>query len=201
VIDTLQKAMTSPDIGLAYIYCNYKEQASQTLDNLLGSIVQQLIRKRNGIPNDVLAVPNDGFAIPNEVFAMYKFHKAQGSRPSRAEYSKMLHLVANSFSQVYIVIDALDEYDEDSGTRREFISEFTNDAANWQLICTSRDLGDIGQIFAKSARLEVRASDEDVRIYLEECIKSEGRLGDFCKKDPTLRNSIIQNISENAKGM
>ena len=142
--------MTSPDIGLAYIYCNYKEQASQSLISLLGSVIQQLIRKRS--------------QIPNEVLAMYKAHKALGTRPSRAEYSKMLRLVANSFSQVYVVIDALDECDESSGTRRDLISEFTNDAANWQLICTSRHLGDIEQIFAKSSHLEIRASDEDVRI-------------------------------------
>jgi hypothetical protein len=187
VIDTLQKTMTSPDIGLAYIYCNYKEQASQTLVNFLGSIVQQLIRRRKGIPDDV--------------FSMYKFHKAQGTRPTRAEYSKMLRSVSTTFSQVYVVIDALDECDESSGTRRDLISEFTNDAANWQLLCTSRVLGDIEQIFAKSSRLEIRASDEDVQIYLEQSMKSEDRLGDFCKKDPTLQNAIVQNISKNAKGM
>jgi len=179
--------MLSPEVGLAYVYCNYKEQASQTLTDLLACVIQQLIKKRGGVPKDV--------------FAMYQIHKSQGTRPSRAEYSKMLRSISNMFSQVYIVIDALDECDENSDTRRDLISEFTNDAANWQLFCTSRHLGDIEEIFKGTPRLEIRASDEDVRIYLEEQIKSQGRLGDFCKKDEALKDVIIQNISDNAKGM
>ncbi|OBT74165.1 hypothetical protein VF21_06236 [Pseudogymnoascus sp. 05NY08] len=44
IVNKLQIQQSSRDVGLAFAYCNYKEHDMQTLANLIGSLVQQLVQ-------------------------------------------------------------------------------------------------------------------------------------------------------------
>jgi len=69
------------------------------------------------------------------------------------------------------------------------------------LLITLRHIPAIVQEFEKAARVEIRASDQDVKRYLESRIESEGRLVRFVKSDPALQATIVSTIVQNAKGM
>ncbi|TAQ87668.1 hypothetical protein B7494_g4027 [Chlorociboria aeruginascens] len=188
IIDKLDKEFPSTDVGLAYIYCNYKERETQTLANLLASIVQQLIWRRK--------------QLPEEIMAIYRDHLDKGLRPSRPECVKMLQVVTKCFSKVYIVVDALDECDADAKTRKDLISEILNlSTTDIQLLCTSRNLSDIENIFQNTLRLDIRATDEDVSLFLRAFIQGEEQLSQFCESNPSLEEEIIETISKNANGM
>jgi hypothetical protein len=49
--------------------------------------------------------------------------------------------------------------------------------------------------------LEIRASDEDIEIYLQERIEEEIKLKRFIEKDPSLQGAIISTIVESVNGM
>ena len=69
------------------------------------------------------------------------------------------------------------------------------------LLVTSRHISTIERDFEKAARVEILASDGDVRRYLEGRIKKESRLARNVKVDPALQENIINTIAEKAKGM
>ncbi|OBT97547.1 hypothetical protein VE01_04507 [Pseudogymnoascus verrucosus] len=149
IINKLQIRQSSRDVGLAFTYCNYKEHDIQTLSNLMGSLVQQLVQCYG--------------AIPDEVRVLYTQYNARNIRPSEDELSRALLSLISKFSHVYIVVDALDECNPK--TRGKFIEKLQQLPTNLRLLCSSRHLGDIQEAFADASHLEIRASDADVALY------------------------------------
>ncbi|KAF1972853.1 hypothetical protein BU23DRAFT_580629 [Bimuria novae-zelandiae CBS 107.79] len=48
-VDHLQKTVQTPDVGVAYVYCNYKRQTNQTTSSLLAAMLKQLVQDRPSI--------------------------------------------------------------------------------------------------------------------------------------------------------
>ena len=122
-------------------------------------------------------------------------------RPTLAECANLLQSEVRGFSKIFIVIDALDDCPESNGTRMSFLMEIRKLQPNIHLLVTSRYIPSIEREFEKAARLEICASDGDVRKYLECRIASEPQLVRHVKMDPTLQDTIINALVEKAKGM
>lgn len=112
----------------------------------------------------------------------------------------MLQSEVRRFSEVFIIIDALDECPESEDTRASFLAEIRTLHQNARLV-TSRHIPTIKSEFEKAARLEICASDEDVTTYLESRIERESRLARHVKAAPDLQATIISTIRQKAKGM
>ncbi len=69
------------------------------------------------------------------------------------------------------------------------------------LLVTSRYISTFEHEFKEAACLEIRASDGDVRKYVEDRIWKEHRLMRHVKADPSLQETIVNGITKNAKGM
>lgn len=67
------------------------------------------------------------------------------------------------------------------------------------LLVTSRDIPDMEWKFRGAARLDIYASDGDIRRYLESRIKRE--LAGFSENGTTLQSDILVTIVEKAQGM
>lgn len=106
-----------------------------------------------------------------------------------------------AYSKVFVIVDALDECDEISGARRDLIIQLLRLPPNVSLMITSRDVPSIQHKLGHFCRLEVRASDADVRTYLERRIEREERLKQHVETDPALRNTILETIMKKVKGM
>lgn len=96
-------------------------------------------------------------------------HGRKRTRPSIDELLRALQSVAAIYSRVFIVVDALDECQASSGCRARFLSDiFTLQARTGvNLFATSRHILNIEKEFEGSTLLEIRASEEDVRRYLD----------------------------------
>jgi len=130
---------------------------------------------------------------------MYSDHIALGSRPSLTGYSQLLRLIIASFSNVFLVIDALDESNE--GTRDGLITEIRKLPLRLHLLCTSRRIPDIEQQFSGSASQEVRASDNDVENYIVKRIEQNVRLRKHVNEDPRLLEAITRSLVAKIDGM
>ena len=185
VVNYLEQNFIQTDVGIAYIFFNYKEQ-EQTFINLISSLLRQLMQQEGKIPEDIIG--------------LHRSHSNKGTRPSVAEYSKLLQSKVMALSTVFIIVDALDECDEGK-TRVGFLAELRNLLPHIRLLVTSRPLVSIERSFEDDARLEIRAHDEDVKRYLRARIQKEPRLIQHVKADPTLEEQIITIITEKAQGM
>jgi ankyrin repeat domain-containing protein 50 len=113
----------------------------------------------------------------------------------------LLQLEVHHPSKVFIVIDALDECPNSNGTRDALVAEIRKLPPIIHLLITSRHISTIEREFDKVARVEIRASDKDVRRYIESQIKGDRQLTRHIQKDPALQGTIVNTIIEKTKGM
>lgn len=172
--------------GVAYIYCNFRRQHEQNIDNLLGSLLKQLAENLS--------------TLPESVKDLYERHNKKRTRPVFDEISRTLQSVATIYSRVFIVIDALDECQVSDGCRMRFLTEILNLQAKsgLNIFATSRFIPDITEKFEGCASLEIRASDEDVRRYLDSHIF---RLPGFVRHSQKLQDEIKTAIVGAVDGM
>ena len=187
IIDYLKQFIEQEDVAVIYIYCSYKEKDDQTAISLVASLLQQLVQKSS--------------TVSEEIVSLYDYHIRNETRPALSELSKLLQLEVRRFSKVFILIDALDECPQSNGVRMSFLKEIQKLAPSIHLLVTSRHSSVIEREFEKAGHLEIRASDEDVRRYLECRIKMEHQLIRLVKTHPALQGNIISTIVEKAKGM
>ena len=185
-IDSLLKSIQDNSVGVAYIYCNYKDQREQDVTSILAAILKQLVQGRPS-----LAEP---------LTQLHKQHAHKGTRPSADEISTALRSVISDLSTVYIVIDALDECRNDDGTRRWLLARIRDlqSKADIRFLATSRFLPDIIDEFKDSGRLEVQASDEDVRRFVAGQVH---RLPNCIQRKHELQMLVLDKIAESVDGM
>jgi hypothetical protein len=186
MIDNLRERLKDDiSVGIACIYCNYKEKDAQTLINLIAGLWAQLVR-------------NSG-SLSTEVRDLYLTHVRQNSSPTLDEVSKMLQGEIARYSKIFVVIDALDEYPE--GDRSTLLKKLRELRPTINLMVTSRYLDAIANDFEGSPQLEISANVEDVRAYIVGRISSESRLSRFVSKDAALGEKIVNTVAGKAKKM
>jgi Cdc6-like AAA superfamily ATPase len=171
-------------VGIAYLFCNYQRQHEQKLGDLLASLLKQLTQEQQ--------------CLPDEVKTLYEQHRDKRTRPSPSSLTRVLRSVTAAYSRIFIVVDALDECSSD-GCRQELLSALFDlrERCGANLLITSRPISSIEAEFEASPTLEIRASDEDVRRYLE---GSMCRLPGFVVRSPDLQEEIKTKIIEAVDG-
>ncbi|KAL8787605.1 MAG: hypothetical protein Q9195_007693 [Heterodermia aff. obscurata] len=185
VVDYLQRMRHDKVSAVAYIYCNYKERAQQTPNDLISSLVRHLVEQERSVPSDLVS--------------LYQRHTRSNTRPSNSELQRLLVSTASRFPSFFIVIDALDECSETS--RSALGSSLPSILPGAQILYTSRRLNDIERIFEGCHRLEIRASDSDIRRYIFDRILHEPRLARHIEADSNLKEVISDVIVRKSDGM
>jgi hypothetical protein len=181
IVDHLQRFFRNVDVAVACIYCNYKEQIAQTVSNLIASLVRQLVQDRSVI--------SDG------IKTLYELHHYRGTHPTLDELTEALESEIRTYSKVFVIVDALDECPED-GTRANLLGELQSLTGTVNLLVTSRGLSSIARQFEGASRLDIRATDGDVRRYIE------GRIASVPRRHlKALREEIVAQVIEKAQGM
>ncbi|GJC97829.1 ankyrin [Colletotrichum higginsianum] len=72
---------------------------------------------------------------------------------------------------------------------------------NVRILLTSRTSTNFEGFFKDAVRIDIKAKDEDVRLYLERKIPKHFRLAKHVCADPKLQDDIITSIAESAQGM
>jgi hypothetical protein len=145
-------------VGVAYLYFNYQRQDEQKVETLFPCLLKQLAQKWTSFQGR-----------PDCINVLYNAHKHKGTRPLFEEIAKAVHSMASLYSRVFIIIDALDEFK--ASERTEFLTRLfelqVQRRAN--ILMTSRFISGLQEKFSDNIHttLEVRASSEDVRRYLE----------------------------------
>ncbi|KAF2453530.1 hypothetical protein BDY21DRAFT_424471, partial [Lineolata rhizophorae] len=183
-VDQLLKSVQNSSVGVAYVYCNYKAQEEQDASSLLAAILKQLVQ----------AQPSTSEPVER----LHKKYSTQGTKPSLDEVFGALRDVLTHYSAVHIVIDALDECRDND--RDQFLAKLRDLQAgrDLRLMVTSRFITEIEDGFREALRLEVRASNEDVKRFVAGQIC---RLPRCIRRDPALQDMVQEKVAEAADGM
>jgi NACHT domain len=183
--DLITRRQNYPSIGIAYLYCDFGRRNEQKAGDLLASLLKQLTRGQS--------------SLPGSVKDLYDRHKAERTWPLLNEILRVLQSIVAMCSRVFIIVDALDECQAADGSR--FLKEiFALQAAKCgaNIFATSRFIPEITIKFKQSISVEIRASDEDIRRYLEGHM---GQLPSFVQQDQQLQGEIKTKISDAVDGM
>ena len=186
VIDHIQQTIFQDDVRLVYIYCGYKEP-NQSVINLIGSLLKQLVQCHDELSDDLVK--------------LYEKHKSSQSRLSMDQYLGLLRTEIDSYSKVFVVVDALDELSEQSDTRGRFITEILRLPSSVGVLATSRHVATIKDAFQGITSLEISASDDDVRNYVGKRIEATPQLASLLQDRQALRDAVSDAIVDKAKGM
>ncbi|KAF2787420.1 ankyrin, partial [Melanomma pulvis-pyrius CBS 109.77] len=180
-IDHLMNLAQKSAYGVAYVYCNYKSQADQDTTSILTAILKQLVQGRP------LAL--------GPVERLHQKHASRGTRPSLDDAFSALQDVVAQYPYVFIVVDALDECQRE--TRRQLLSKLLalQKEADVRLIATSRFVLDVEDALRPAIRLEVKASDEDIKKFV---------VGQICRLPKCvqrLQDEVQKSVVEAVDGM
>jgi ankyrin repeat protein len=186
VIDHLEREFKQSDVGIVYVFCDYKD-STQTSDNLKRVILRQLLHQLDG--------------LPREVEKLYQVHARRSTNPSSSELDDALRPTICLFTRLFLVIDGLDELSELHGASDSLLKLCKELCPNIQALITSRWTVGLKDHIQRAAHVEVFAQDQDISTYLEHEIRSRSRLQLFVRKDPAFKDQIVGTILGNCKGM
>jgi hypothetical protein len=174
------------NIGIVYLYCNFRRQEEQNAEGLLASLLKQLA---HGL-----------YPLPESVKSLYDSHKKNRTRPAFNELSSTLQSVAALYSRSFIVVDALDECQTSGGCRTKLLTEIFALQSKFRanIFSTSRFIPEIEVQFKNSMRLEIQASDHDVQRYLDGHMSE---LPTCVVRNPELQGEIKAAIVKAVNGM
>ena len=183
---------------MAYYYFDFRDVKKQDCYGLLSSLILQLSTESNsrfGVLSQLYLGHGHGIEKP-DIDALKKCMTDMLSLPGQVP--------------IYIVVDAVDECQNSSGTpsaREEvlgLIEELVNlNLPNVHLCVASRTEIDIRMVLETLTSLKVSLHDEsgqkeDIIKYIKSTVRSDRRMRRWREEDQTL---VIDTLSQNADGM
>ena len=147
------KTSFSDKTGKAFVYCIYKRQDNQEVDDLLASLLGQLAVWQS--------------IVPKSIRELYDKHR-QGEKPrlSQNEIREALYDTIKTYSRTFIIIDGLDECKTDR-IRNELLSEVykLQEISDTRLMVTFRP-SVAPKRPSSVTELEIQADKGDIEEYL-----------------------------------
>jgi hypothetical protein len=125
---------------------------------------------------------------------------SRGQRnPSLKDLEHLLISVCDTYDASYVVFDALDECSSDQ--RKLLLPVFRLlQKSGVKIFVTSRcHAQDLERAFSDQSRIDIRATESDLRDYAENQLEDDENLMDLLPDD--LRSNIVTTIASKANGM
>ena len=156
MIDILYDQAGEEDLIVACLYCDFLAQQEQTITNMMGAILKQLVGMGD-IPNDVRQAFQEGKKV------------AGGRRLLLADLARMLKIAISSLPPVFICIDALDEFLPKNLTDLlESLRDIVLQCPTTRIFLTGRAhvTEAIQKYFIKAVVVPISPNTDDIRNYL-----------------------------------
>ena len=157
VIDSLCDHTVEENIAVAVFYCDFISQQEQTINNIVGAILKQLVG-RGRIAKDLRE-------------AFQKAKKEIGGRgPRLADLMGMLRTAIASLPRVFICLDALDEVlPKYLPELLESLRDILRESPRTRIYLTGRPhvAEDAQRYFPKAVMIPISPNPDDIRNYVE----------------------------------
>ncbi|KAJ7601491.1 hypothetical protein DFH06DRAFT_1406902, partial [Mycena polygramma] len=184
ITNTLRVEAESQDIGVGVIYLEHRETDVPTPSSLLAALWRQLVFRKLVSP-----------ALEH----LHSMHHEPETRPTIEEDDAILRSIIVEYSQVFIVVDGLDEYPQEP---RDILLGYLGAlGSSVNLLLTSRPHIIIDHIISSYETLEIRATEHDIGIYLDSKIAQSKRLSNHIKASSVLQQSLKPTVVKRSDGM
>ncbi|KAL1959071.1 hypothetical protein VTO42DRAFT_2857 [Malbranchea cinnamomea] len=189
VIDHLTRSWDH-NVAIAGVYCRSPDHLQRTPGNLIAEILKQLIlcQRRPG-------------PLSREIQNLYETNVRNKTIPSFDKFVAVLRTELSRFKRAFIVVDGLDALSVNEETLSRFVNGLTSLGAHVNVMITSRPHIDVGRIVKNAVRVDIKASNADIRKYLTERIPKIPRLAALVDGHRDLYEAIVQSVTDNAQGM
>ncbi|VUC29558.1 unnamed protein product [Clonostachys rosea] len=180
------KFISDKEIGIAYIYCSYRQQEEQETGKLLASVLRQLCHFVHPLPE----------SLKN----LYNIHGVKQTRPSEDELLEAFDSVMPGYSRVFLVIDALDECQTSNNRIVSFLDKLVELQTKYgiNIFATSRYIPHITKYFESSVSLEIRGRKDDITRYIN---GQMDQLPSHIQANENLQEEIRTGIADAVDGM
>jgi len=137
-------------------------------------------------------------SIPDNLQRLYDHHISRRTRPTFDDVFNLLRSEIRTFDQTFVVVDALDEYNNDNDIQKYMVHRLLElqELSKMNLLVTSRFAHQIESYFQQAAQVEIRADGEDVRRYIR------GNMHLLATKpSENLEEAIVGGITQVVDGM
>jgi hypothetical protein len=176
-VNYLRQKFNGDNIGVFCVFCNFKEEQLQTINNLLASIWAQSM--------------NTQPSISEAAKSCYTSKHKNKERPDRKDIQELVKAEIGRYSRVFIIVDALDECSDKGNERNVLLTELQNLLSlpiDVQLLFTSRLSINILPHFPSCKTMVISARDEDIKHYVRSRLD---QLHDFVQRDKILQEEIV----------
>ncbi|QIW96305.1 hypothetical protein AMS68_001823 [Peltaster fructicola] len=192
--DLMAHHKDNPSIGLAYFYFTFSDNRKQSYHDLLRALIYAVGRREPA--RSILHQIHDTTS---------RAHSGRPPPPDTKELEKILLQITESYNEVFVVLDALDESPELNNTRQDLLerlSSLMSGLSNLRLFATSRYLPDVCEAMEDlaSQQISINASDinKDIQAHVVAQLATKPRLRKFTS---VVKKMIERNVSEHADGM
>jgi hypothetical protein len=176
--------------GVAFAYCDSRDEDKSKVKNILASLVQQLCRQQDN-PDTI-----------DDIFSKFMPH-ASGS-PAWNQLAEILFSIAKSFDESYLLVDALDEC-SNCGTLASFLEQLgTGPTNSLKLYITSRAENRQNKLRLgrfPSIPLLPEFIRDDMKIFISSEITALTTGGRISFNDDRLKDEIETSLYQKADGM
>ena len=176
---------------VAYYYIDFSDTANANVGGILRSLMKQI------------CIGTD--RLPKVVESLCSQHRASGQQPSTPSLISVLHALEEELGiQLFIVIDALDEYLEQERAEllHAIISLLGEGSTTMRILVTSRAEHDIEFSLSPAATeilaVENEKVDADIKIYVRQRLLEDARL---CRLPIHVKEDVELKLGEGAQGM
>ncbi len=180
MIDNIVGSTKAKGDSVAYIYFDYKDREAHTGENVIRSLLKQLL-----LPMTL---------VPQALESLYDEFCSQSIIPDTSTFMEQLISTCAHYSSVSIILDALDECGSETlDAVINLIRELSRSSV--KIFVTSRPhLSNLPSELEKPLILQVEAQDDDVKNYLSV------RLGKEWRYSEHLKSRIIYAIAQGTRG-
>jgi Cdc6-like AAA superfamily ATPase len=180
IINYLSLSMKNKNIGIAWLYVDYRERDSHTLKNFYANLLLQLFKQTGGLSKSMMKSLGS---------------KREEAKPSAAEYMSWLQEEVQKFDRTIIIIDALDEM-RTKELCKQLIDELQSLIPRIHLLVTSRSEVRLPIMSDDLIEIEIRPRKEDVILFIESRLQDSPLLWDHISKNPSLRDLTIDMLTK-----
>ncbi|KAI9847544.1 MAG: hypothetical protein M1838_000843 [Thelocarpon superellum] len=190
VADHVRREYPSRDVGIANFLCDPTSRYQSCWDliaSLLKQLLQQYIRQ-NG-------------RLPERTTEFYQSHVLHATRPSLEEYLAEIDFVISTFTQVFLIVDGVDELPTSEGD--EIIRIASNRLAlrKANIMLTLRPTARVEDAVGSDTQVALPGDGADLREYVSDALDMRQSLAKLVQERPAFREDILDRLCDASRGV
>lgn len=183
--------LSSDSTAVAFFYCDYKNDESKKVGNVLSALAVQLAQQSDA-----------AFPLLETYYNGLTAQTGLRGGPDAAGLQELISRIAALYEKVYIIIDGLDECDSNVAEVAAALMELRGNSPSVSMAVFSRNELEIREELEEDfAHVEIAAHSEDLDLYVRGEMSKRRQLKKLAINNPDLSEAIRDKLVGGAQGM